>query len=77
MNKDKNIDEVILIIKKVLNVGNVTEQSNQIDFDEWDSMSYLSIVMEIEKHFNIEINENNLNNFYSVKSICNEIKNAK
>lgn len=77
MNKDKNIDEVILIIKKVLNVENVTEQSNQIDFDEWDSMSYLSIVMEIEKHFNIEINENNLNNFYSVKSICNEIKNAK
>lgn len=75
MNEDK--EKIISIIMKVLNLDNITEQSTQDDYDEWDSMSYLSIVMEIEKDFKLQINEKNLNNFNSVKNIYNEIINAR
>lgn len=69
--------KIIDIIKNVLNRDDISESSNQDIHEEWDSMSYLSIVMEIESEFGISVNENNINNFDSVENIYNEIVNAK
>jgi len=75
MHKDKI--KIIDIIQKILNRDDLEENAKQEDYEEWDSMSYLSIVMEIEVEFGININEENLNKFDSVDNIFNEIVDAK
>lgn len=75
MHKDKI--KIISIIQKILNRDDLEENAKQEDYEEWDSMSYLSIVMEIEVEFGININEKNLNKFDSVGNIFNEIVDAK
>ena len=44
------------------------------NIEEWDSLAYLSIVSKIEKEFKLEIHQENINKFNSIKNIIKEIK---
>jgi acyl carrier protein len=66
--------KVIKIISKIINDEDINDKSVQYMYHEWDSLAYLSIAMEIEKQFSIEIDENNFNEFGSVKQIVQIIK---
>lgn len=75
---NKDIEKrVINIVEKKLNVSGIDLRSKQNDFVEWDSLSYLTIVLEIEKEFGLVINENNFNKFDSLRNIISLIDNDK
>ena len=69
--------KVIEIVADVLNVEDINLKSSQEKLDEWDSMAYLSVISRLEEEFNIEINQENINNFTSIKKIIEEVKYAK
>ena len=75
---NKDIEKrVINIVEKKLNVSGIDLRSKQNDFVEWDSLAYLTIVLEIEKEFGLEINENNFIKFDSLRNIISLIDNDK
>jgi acyl carrier protein len=67
------------IVSKVLGLSleEVDLETSQENSIEWDSMSYLSIMSDIESEFDVLISEENINNFGSVRQIINEIKKFK
>lgn len=77
MNNDKELlaEEIIKIIKNITRSDNVDVQSSNQNLDQWDSLAYMSIISEIEINYDIEVTEENINNFGSVKSIIDIILN--
>jgi len=74
---DKEIQEkVVKLIAKTLNIDEISVEDSQENILEWDSMAYLSILACLEDEFGLEISQDNINNFVSVKSIISEVKNA-
>ena len=75
MNKENAIkNKIIAILSEVLNKDTVNLETSQENTEEWDSLTYLTILTHLEKEFNIDINETNINEFGSVKKIINQIK---
>ena len=68
--------KVIGIVNEVLN-EDVDVNSSVDNIGSWDSMAYMAIVACIEDEFEIEIGENNINNFTSIKNIIIEIENGR
>ena len=73
MNYSETEEKVITVVLNTLNVKNIDLQSSQENTSEWDSLAYLSVVCAIEEEFLIEISQENINNFGSVKNILNEV----
>ena len=73
MNCSETEQKVITLVSTALNVNSINLQSSQENTSEWDSLAYLSVISTLEEEFEIEITENNINNFGSVKNILNEI----
>ena len=73
MNYSETEQKVITLVSTALNVNSIDLQSSQENISEWDSLAYLSVISTLEEEFEIEITENNINNFGSVKNILNEI----
>ncbi len=57
MEKEQIIKELEQIFKTVLEEDNITltENMETSDIQGWDSLAHISIIEEIEKHFNINI----------------------
>jgi acyl carrier protein len=66
-------DKVIEIVSSVLNVK-VDINSSQDNMNEWDSLSYLSIMTEIDREFPGVISAVGFQGFESVKSIICSIE---
>ena len=73
LNYSETEKKVIAIVSNTINIKNIDIQSSQENTSEWDSLAYLSVVCAIEEEFAIEISQENINNFTSVKNILNEI----
>ena len=73
MNYSETEQKVITLVSTALNVNSINLQSSQENTSEWDSLAYLSVISAMEEEFEIEITENNINNFDSVKNILNEV----
>ncbi len=73
MNYSETEQKVITLVSTALNVNSINLQSSQENTSEWDSLAYLSVISTLEEEFEIEITENNINNFGSVKNILNEV----
>ena len=65
------------ILEEILDIVNLPEDASDKNIDEWDSLTYLTILTKIEDKFQIKIDENNLNHFDSYKRIVKLIINAK
>ena len=73
MNYSETEQKVITLVSTALNVNSINLQSSQENTSEWDSLAYLSVISAMEEEFEIEITENNINNFGSVKNMLNEV----
>ena len=71
MNHDPNelTQEIIDIVKTVTRSDLVDGDSSIENLSNWDSLAYMSIISEIEINYEVEVNEENINNFSSIKSI--------
>lgn len=65
------------ILEEILDIDNLPEDASDKNIDEWDSLTYLTILTKIEDEFQLKIDENNINHFDSYKSIVQLIINAK
>ena len=64
--------EKIGLLEEVMDLekGTLTEDSILSDFEEWDSLSKLSLIAMARKEFNKVINANEIKSFNTVKDIC-------
>ena len=75
MHKENEIEnKIIAILSEVLNKDKINSETSQENTEEWDSLTYLTILTHLEKEFNIDINGKNINEFGSVKKIINQLK---
>ncbi|MGF9642947.1 phosphopantetheine-binding protein [Paenibacillus sp. FSL L8-0502] len=74
MNK---FELVQVIISKIMNVSveKVTLESVKSDFESWDSLNQLNLVMELEANFNVSIPIDEIANIDSVQSILHILNN--
>ncbi|MCP3745908.1 MULTISPECIES: acyl carrier protein [Paenibacillus] len=65
------------IISKIMNVSveKVTLGSVKSDFENWDSLNQLNLVMELEANFNVSIPIDEIANIDSVQSILHILNN--
>ena len=74
MQKNKINKKVEVLISEVLNIENLPLDASQENMEEWDSIAYLTIIAMLEEKFKLKINQDNINNFGSVKDIIKEIE---
>ena len=67
--------QVRSIVADALNLefDEISLKSSKEEFPEWDSMTYLTIVSNIEDEFDISISGENIDKFGSISQIINEI----
>ena len=75
-NDQTTSSRVQSIVAEALNLDldEVHSGAAQEEFAEWDSMTYLSILSNIEDEFGISVSAENINNFGSIPQILEEIK---
>ena len=75
MNKVIALKKLNEILKDVLDRDDVhiSEDSQIKDYDGWDSLAHINIVVQIEADFNIRFTLDEIEEFYSVKNILNSI----
>jgi acyl carrier protein len=77
MNNDQTTSSrVQSIVAEALNLelDEVHSGASQEEFTEWDSMTYLTIISNIEDKFGVSVSAENINNFGSIPQILKEIK---
>jgi acyl carrier protein len=77
MKNDQTISSrVRSIVAEALNLDSdeVHHGAVQEEFPEWDSMSYLTILSNIEDEFGVSVSEDNINKFGGISQITDEIK---
>ena len=75
-NDQKISSRVQSIVAEALNLDldEVNLGAVQEEFPEWDSMTYLTILSDIEDEFGVSVSEENINKFGSIPQIMDEIK---
>ena len=73
--KEKIRDELNQIFKVLFkdNQINITEDTSADSVDGWDSITHLSLIVEVEKKFNIEITGFDVMNLKNVGDLINLI----
>ena len=68
---NKVIEKIILSISKILNepIKNVTMASKSDDFNRWDSLTHVRIMLEIEKITKKKIETSKISELNSVRAI--------
>ena len=69
--EDKKIIQVIDLVSKAtgINKDQIQKDSRAIDFDKWDSLSNLKIVLALEKKLKKKLNATQVSKIDSVNSI--------
>lgn len=76
MDKSAEIlEELTVIFRYVFDNNNIVigPQTTANDISEWDSLSYLQLIVTIEKHFKIRFMSSDIQNFKTVGEICQTI----
>jgi acyl carrier protein len=71
-----SLEEIISIVSKVMGISekNININSKSSDFDKWDSLAHVNIVIEIEKKIEKKIKTSKMSELTSIKSILNYLK---
>ena len=69
MSNEHLTSRVIQIVKEITQADNVNELTDVSNLPNWDSLAYMSVVAAIEDEFNIQVNQDNVTEFDSVKKI--------
>lgn len=70
MNKFNKIVEKILLLEE----DEVTDDVSRKENEEWDSMTHLVLVSEIEEAFNITLSDDNVIEIHTIKDIKEILK---
>ncbi len=70
-------DQIIEIVKKVTHNSQVDINSTDKTVEGWDSLAYLLIAQKIEELFDVDINNENINRFDSVRNVLEMINENK
>lgn len=62
-------DNIIEILKNVLETENVNSDSNQDNTENWDSLHQLNLVVELEDAFGVSLEPEDIAEMKSVKAI--------
>ena len=62
-------DKIIEIVKSILENDQISEKTLKEDIENWDSMNHLRIIFEIEEHYDIQIEPDEMNDFNSIENI--------
>jgi acyl carrier protein len=77
MNNESISVKVRSIVAEVLALTEISEDASQENTPEWDSMAYISIVSVLEDEYEIEVNEDNIDDFGSIEKILTKVLNCK
>lgn len=66
-------DQIIEIVKKVTHNSQVDINSTDKSVKGWDSLAYLLIAEKIEELFDVEINNENIDRFSSIRNVLEMI----
>ena len=75
MNNEKIKKETFKIISSTLKVGlaSISSQKTANDFEEWDSLSNVRIILNLEKFFKIKINSSEAFELKNIAGLLNLI----
>ena len=71
-----SLEQIISIVSKVIGISekNINMSSKAADFDKWDSLAHVNIIIEIEKKIEKKIKTSKISELTSIKSILNYLK---
>ena len=64
-----NLKTTLIVLKNILNNKKINEDSSNDNTPQWDSLSYINIIVKVEKEFSVKINQKNFHKFNSFKNI--------
>ena len=73
MSKLRDLSDILASILKV-NSKDITIDSSMDDFSEWDSIGHMNIILTIEEHFNVYIDDEDAMELTSVKLLLNAVE---
>jgi acyl carrier protein len=56
-----------------INIIEISDQTSPSDSESWDSLNHIKLILQIEKEFNIKIDDSEINTLINVKIIVNTI----
>jgi acyl carrier protein len=70
-------DQIIEIVKKITHNSRVDINSTDKSVEGWDSLAYLLIAEKIEELFDVEMNNENIDRFGSIRNVLEMINENK
>lgn len=69
------VQEKIELIEEIMDVeeGSLSEEMHLADIDEWDSLSTLSLTIEMKQRYQINLTTEMIKELKTVKDICDII----
>ncbi|WP_196891999.1 acyl carrier protein [Aureivirga marina] len=68
------MEEFLEKISEILEVESVNLSDNLEDFDEWDSLTSLSLIAMIDSDYNISVTNDDIREFKTIEDVCNFVK---
>ncbi len=71
-----SIEEKIALIEELMDLdeGTLSLEDTLEDYEEWDSLSKLSLIAEAKQTFHMILKADTLRNFVTVKDICDYLQ---
>ena len=73
-NHEELTQDIVEIVKNATRNVEVNKDSSTQNLSQWDSLAYMSILSEVEINYEVEITEENINDFDSIESIVNIVQ---
>lgn len=72
MNQKNLLIQVNKIFCDILDIDNLVlkEETTANDVEDWDSLSHIQLIVEIEKHFKIKFKASEIQNLKNVGGMC-------
>ncbi len=76
MTRSELLEQINIIFKNTLDNETlvIEETTNANDVDEWDSLSHVLIVVEIEKHFKVRFTSREIRAWQNIRDVLNGLE---
>lgn len=76
MTRSELLEQINIIFKNTLDNETlvIEETTNANDVDEWDSLSHVLIVVEIEKHFKVRFTSREIREWKNIRDVLNGLE---
>ena len=68
--QEKIIQELVEIVKRLTRSAKVNSYSSTENLPQWDSLSYMAIISEVEVIYGVSVTQDNIKKFDSIQSIA-------